>query len=369
MNKLDQNYPVLAILCSEGPLDLDWPELDFARRLLLLAQERKIVAFLTTPSDLDFTNYSAIGYTILSDSEHTWYMQRFPFPQMIYNRVGILVKEEAHSKYSYLFSAFLPTTGNTHVFNCGWLNKWNVYQKLVEASELKVHIPVTEQFSLEKLAIFLKRYRKVYVKPQSGSYGRGIIRVTKWPDVYFCESHTKQGKKHSQLCSNLEEIVKLLLPEESYLVQQGVDLAALAGRVADFRVHLIKSGREGWEVAGAVGRRASLMGVVTHGWCGGSCEPAETLLAQLFLDQASDCFDSLIQAAVAIACYLDTQLPGTLAELGFDIGFDREGQLWLLEVNDRPNHLLLKLVDKQAEERLASLLLDYCWYLVAVDQC
>lgn len=98
--------PLVGILCSAGPLELDWPELDFARRLVLLAQKRKMVAFLTTPRDLDFTDHFAIGYIVKSEAENTWYMEQFPFPRVIYNRVGMLIEDEDQAKYGYLFSEF-----------------------------------------------------------------------------------------------------------------------------------------------------------------------------------------------------------------------------------------------------------------------
>lgn len=357
--------PLVGILCSAGPLELDWPELDFARRLVLLAQKRKMVAFLTTPRDLDFTDHFAIGYIVKSEAENTWYMEQFPFPRVIYNRVGMLIEDEDQAKYGYLFSEFFPAEDKIHIFNCAWLNKWNVYQILRTVAGLKVNIPATDRFTLETLAEFLNRFSRVYIKPQEGSQGKGIIRVTKWPDVYFCEFHTDCGKRRSQVCNDLGQIKELLLPNEDYLVQQGVQLASINGRIVDFRVHVIKNGYGEWEAVAAVGRRAPRQGVMTHGWCGGSYELAEGLMQQLFSDRASAYFSDLNQAALAIARYLDSRLPQALAELGLDLGLDQDGAPWLLEVNERPNRILLRLVDKQAEERLASLLLDYCGYLAA----
>ena len=357
--------PLVGILCSAGPLELDWPELDFARRLVLLAQERGMVAFLTTPRDLDFADCSATGYIIKSEAENTWYMDRFPFPQVIYNRVGTLLEAEAKEKYSHLFAEFLPSEDKMQIFNHAGLNKWNVHQMLTAVSGLKVNIPATEHFSLEILAEFLNQFCRVYVKPQGASHGQGIIRLTKWPDAYFCELHTDFGKRRSQLYDDLSQITGLLLPNVDYLVQQGVQLASINGRIVDFRVHVIKNGQAAWEAVAAVGRCAPRQGVMTHGWCGGSYVLAQGLLEQLFPNQASTYFSGLNQAALAIARCLDSQLPGALAELGLDLGLDREGQPWLLEVNERPNRILLRLVDRQAEERLAALLLDYCTYLAA----
>jgi len=126
----------------------------------------------------------------------------------------------------------------------------------------------------------------------------------------------------------------------------------------------MKNGQAAWEEVAAVD--AAHPGRGNDPWlvrwilCTGS-----GLLEQLFPNQASTYFSGLNQAALAIARCLDSQLPGALAELGLDLGLDREGQPWLLEVNERPNRILLRLVDRQAEERLAALLLDYCTYLAA----
>ncbi len=80
---------------------------------------------------------------------------------------------------------------------------------------------------------------------------------------------------------------------------------------------------------GSSGGRGTLRtqagGVMTHGWCGGSYVLAQGLLEQLFPNQASTYFSGLNQAALAIARCLDSQLPGALAELGLDLGLDREG--------------------------------------------
>ena len=69
--------PLVGILCSP-PLEPDWFELDFARRLV--CWPRNAVWWLFHyPRDLDFADRSATGY-IISQAENTWYMDRFLFP-------------------------------------------------------------------------------------------------------------------------------------------------------------------------------------------------------------------------------------------------------------------------------------------------
>lgn len=69
----------------------------------------------------------------------------------------------------------------------------------------------------------------------------------------------------------------------------------------------------------------------------------------------------IIRSAITIAETLEEQIDGTLGELGLDIGVDRNGRVWLFEVNAKPGrHIFLHPSLREAGRMSAKYITDYC---------
>ena len=63
--------------------------------------------------------------------------------------------------------------------------------------------------------------------------------------------------------------------------------------------------------------------------------------------------------------YLEKTTKRRLVELGLDIAVDRDGRVWILEVNIKPGRSLWRKIDnKEAVDRSIRAPVQYAWYLL-----
>ncbi|MCP3776763.1 hypothetical protein NLX71_26415, partial [Paenibacillus sp. MZ04-78.2] len=61
----------------------------------------------------------------------------------------------------------------------GYATKYNVSKSLLHNEELRGYVPETRLYSKSVLKTMLDKYNMVYVKPNSGTGGKGVMRVEK----------------------------------------------------------------------------------------------------------------------------------------------------------------------------------------------
>lgn len=118
-------------------------------------------------------------------------------------------------------------------------------------------------------------------------------------------------------------------------MQKDVRLATIAGRPTDYRVKVVKeNGR--WVFRAMVGRLARKGLFVTNLCRGGTQMKAAHGIRQSLSPRLVGAkmrqMRNLTQTATRL---LESRFPG-IRQLGYDYGIDRNGQIWILEVNTRP---------------------------------
>ncbi|BCU81722.1 hypothetical protein JIR001_15050 [Polycladomyces abyssicola] len=192
----------------------------------------------------------------------------------------------------------------------------------------------------------LDRYPTVFIKPDKGSRGRGIIRVELRQDGVYevChESTCKQVNKESLM----DEITDMIRPSRSYNIQQGIDLADYKGRPFDIRVFMQKP-KNDWQISGKVIRVAARGQFLTNYHKGGKAATLERVFSRVLgdKDEVLQTQQAIDQISYATAKVLDARFPG-IRQLGLDIALDKADRLWILEVNTSPAYYTFrKLRDK-----------------------
>lgn len=200
---------------------------------------------------------------------------------------------------------------------------------------LRSFLPGTTWYSKENLKKMLEIYPAVFVKPDRGGGGFGIIRIRE-------RSRRRYEVCFRKNCRILEErdlhrtVEKLLFPYRKYLLQEGVDLATVKGRPFDIRVLLQKPG-DGWIISGMVAKVAARDSFVTNHCKGGQPLELQKALKSLRGEgvHPERVIRELEKVSLLTAEVLDARFPG-LKELGIDVGLDRSGKPWIFEVNTRP---------------------------------
>lgn len=269
-----------------------------------------------------------------------WKHRSMPIPDVIYNRIGNRKEENSNSVQHFIHD--VKSRYHCVVFNEKFLNKNEVFEALQQdpasAPMLPESYPVKNTATIKAM---LARHDTVFVKPVTGSLGRGIIRITKQRNGYQC--HINQinivSRSSYSTFSALASALSKRLSKQRFQVQQGLRLIAVHGRPVDFRVLVQRNGKGEWSVTSAVSRVAANHTFVSNLARGGSISRIENAIvnSNLATPYRSKMREKLQFSAIQIAKGIETYIPSHFAELGIDLAIDTQGAIWLLEVNSKPS--------------------------------
>lgn len=215
----------------------------------------------------------------------------------------------------------------------------------LQNAKLRPHVPPTYLFDQNRLSAMLTRYGMVYVKPDSGSQGIGVMRVERKGSTFRYQSgvHVFTFPTFEKLYHSLSHRIGT----KKYLIQQGIHVLRHHGNPFDFRVMIQKNPSGQWECTGTAGRVAHPLKAVTNGSQGGTIYKVSLLIEPKYGSDATDVLlKKMEQLAELTAAQIGRAYPA-MNELGLDIAVDRRLNPWILEVNTRPDPCpFTKLEDK-----------------------
>ena len=323
------------------------------------ARRYGVELFLFEPGGVAQHRRTVTGYVPTSRGELRRVVRKLP--AVVYDRTS--PKKKAPG-------AWLERQG-VRVFNPPVrFDKYDAYQLLRRSWTARGYLPETHLLSdasLEWFARTLKRGAEVFVKPRSGSLGRRVARF-----VPLKEGRCRyQWGERSVTFASARSAWKMLIRQKGskadrYIVQQGIPLAEVSGKRFDLRVPVQRNSEGDWEVAAPRARLAGRLEYVTNVARGGSVEPnVRALYARSLPDHHPDSIARTIEsAALDIASAIARKHP-LMADLGLDMGVDKDGRPWLIEANIRPLRYTVEGVGDWAEAYHAPI--GYASYLLRED--
>jgi hypothetical protein len=318
--------PAVGIIGGRRPEELA-PRLPFLANHLLTVRDGLFVA-----TDLASLSAAAGGGPVKGQwrlGEGGWAEGEFPLPKVLFRRYGA-------APAAALLTA-LQARGalvmNERIFHKEEAARW-----LAADPELRPHLPETVRLAgVSSVLAMLERHPSLFVKPVWGSLAGGILRVRRW------SVETAAGDLIS--CADAETLAAALtplLPRTAGLVQQGLELAGVGGRMIDFRVIVQKNGHGEWQTSGMVARAGEERLFVSNMATGGFPFAVADALALLFGPAPEQVFRRKLELArlgIAAAKALEAGSGLLLGDLGLDMAYDHAGHLWLIEANNRdPDH-------------------------------
>jgi len=194
----------------------------------------------------------------------------------------------------------------------------------------------------------LQTYKTIFLKPNYGSGGSGIIRIRKRTLHSGFEIRSGRYRQYVGFDGLRKYLQRLSKSTKRFIVQRGIKLARYKGRKFDIRVYLQKPEHE-WMISGMVARVAAQKLVVTNHSKGGFARTVDRVLAYLFdgdRSRTNACIREIENLSLTIAPILKRKF-SDLRELGIDIAIDENGRVWFIEANSLPgHHLFTQLPDK-----------------------
>ncbi|WP_053372027.1 YheC/YheD family protein [Paenibacillus sp. FJAT-27812] len=212
-------------------------------------------------------------------------------------------------------------------------NKWTKITALLSHPSIAPHIPPTRRFTEQNLRSMLDMHHMVVMKPVVGAGGHGVMKVTRSGKGYAYTYYT-QTKRFASFAALIGALNKQR-KGRAYLIQKGIHLATVDGRPIDYRVKYVKT-EKGWTIRAMVGRIARKGLFVTNICRGGSLVTAANgigrSLSSAQVDEKKQKMRELTELSTNV---LESKYPG-FAQLGFDYGIDKQGRIWMFEVNTKP---------------------------------
>ena len=268
--------------------------------------------------------------------ENKWIKATLPLPDVIYNRITsrrVEANKELQAKLN-----ILRTHYQIPIFNETFLDKLQVHQLLSKEAKILHMLPETHRFQKSRLRKMLYQYPILYLKPTNGSLGKGIIRLIRRPHQIFYQSSTPNGTVTLTFRSIAECLKKISerIGRQSYLIQRGLNLATYGGRQLDFRVLAQKNNFGTWSITSMVARIANNHHIVSNLASGGTIRKASEVIKELNLP-VKPSIRQMKLTALTITRTFEKLAKGHFAELGIDLALDKNGKIWLIEINSKPS--------------------------------
>ncbi|WP_168735539.1 YheC/YheD family protein [Cohnella fermenti] len=228
-------------------------------------------------------------------------------------------------------------------------SKWGKTRVILRSRQLASHVPETRPMNRASLKAMLGKYGMVYVKPDIGARGIGVMKVAKGKRGYMVHYGTvrKRLPSFNAAC----KWIKGHRRKRNYLVQRGIVMVRLGGRPLDFRVMIQRNERRRWEVTGTLARVASPGKPVTNGSQGGTIYPSKRILNKVAGRAAAPVLLNRFRTlARRSAARLAIRYP-ELNELGLDVALDTKRRYWILEINTAPDAKPFVLLDDRSAIR------------------
>ena len=356
--------PVVAILTVHDPVRLFRGNRQNFQEIIKTGTELGYLVYVVTARDLKLKSPYIRGF-VPGSQPHSWEQKQLPLPRVIYNRIPYREDEIKPAVRRKIIECLRHP--NIQLYNPFFFNKWQLFGWLNKSKLTRRWAPATKKLKgISSLQEMLQRSSYLYLKPEEGKAGQGIMRLKYQKNKPLPYRLQIQNDKNSTTYKSatlgrLWERVSRETEACSYLIQQGIELASLRGRPFDLRILVQKSEVGLWSVTGIGARMAGIHSITTHVPRGGTIEDPEKLLPSLFgIEETEAILNKVKQAAAQIARQIERGSGYSLGEMSMDLGLDTKGELWFFEANSRPMKFDEPAIRKQSLERI----FDYCGYLI-----
>ncbi|WP_458414436.1 YheC/YheD family protein [Schinkia sp. CFF1] len=337
-------------------------ELTFFSEIAKRATALAIEVFCFSPGDIDPITEHVHGKKF-NPALNDWNDATFSIPTYIYDRC-FYSSEADLKKYAPIVN-WLKNRRDKIFIGHGLPNKWKIHNALSSHPLLKYYIPeTTKAENPEDIFKALNKQKKILLKPENGSQGRGIILLMVKGKQIELQTHRHKNliQKIFSKKERLEGWLKQLLRAHPYLIQEYFPLMDEDTRPFDIRILMQKSKDNRWHELGRGIRKGQNGHFISNLHGGGEALDFEEWLKSVNPTQRELLLDDLHTILTQLPQVLEQNF-GPLFELGIDIGFAKDGSIWILDTNSKPGHKTILQTNPGVENALYRAPLEYCRHL------
>lgn len=287
-------------------------------------------------AQIDWLNHTTRAW--VCEEGRKWTYREVPLPDIFYDR-GVHFRETEKPLVKYVRSQFQGHHSQVHCINSkDYLGKWEVHQLLSSHPEVKTFLPDTVRYTgIADVERMLQHYPRVFLKSFYGSCGTEImvIHLTS-KGTYRCRTAYKRSTVPS--LGKLKALIEDFFDDKKLVIQQGLPLLQYQGSYLDMRILLQKNSRGEWCVTYNLVRIGNGDSPMTNVHLNGRAvlfmEIMPVILGSESEALAKDL--ELRNAALIIARCIEQEY-GSFGEIGMDLALDRNGCVWMLEANAKPD--------------------------------
>lgn len=326
-----ESRPVIGILTVPGSND--------GLRPLFRENERfGNLLYRFSPHDILFRERQIRGYMLTRRG--AWKRGTFPWPDVVIDK-SLGGEEQIYQsiRRKSIFRFLEAQIGG----------KWEIHRTLWRVKELRPFLPETYSYSSHTFKRMLRKYPVLYVKPTDGTWGLGILKIQRVKGGYLVVARD-MGKGIPRLRIPENKIlpwVNRWVGHSPFVIQQGLDLTLLPGKVMDMRVLIQKNGQGQWSITGQGMRIGGKKSPISNLHGGGRGRSVKSILGRIFgSNRVNHLLHQSHQVSHAIAHTIEKKY-GRMMELGLDFGIDTKGRLWIIEVNDMPGRTIFRHMGRE----------------------
>ncbi|WP_047153118.1 YheC/YheD family endospore coat-associated protein [Aneurinibacillus tyrosinisolvens] len=303
----------------------------------------EVVVF--SPRDSDEGSGHVCGF-IYNESNKRWKPARTRLPDIVYDRFSNMAPSALQEYAAYRQGSIL------HYINNRFVHKWNAHNYFQQNEEIKRYLPETVKVEKGRLGHLIAKHDSLYAKPANGSGGKGILRIRRKKEKLELIGRNKNGDIVERVLYSIPAAERYLLRwcqdyDRTFILQQGLSLSLQPGYIYDSRVLVQKNINNEWKLTGIVGKKSPDQLVTSNLQGGGEAVDFHHMLSGRFTPAGiQEITRQVKKLSLLIPPYIEQSFGG-FVEFGLDIGIDTQGQVWLIEVNTKPNRELFRLANKR----------------------
>ncbi|MFC1653906.1 YheC/YheD family protein [Patescibacteria group bacterium] len=323
------------------------------------------VLYAFSPTTIDWTAHTVKAYFPQNLGEDNWKKVAWkeveiPLPEIYWNRHFSKTTDQRRSSKAAkrrlrVDLGIEPANPINLGATIGSKNRFQEFLK--EHPELSRFSPESNKLqSPTTIEQMLSRHDSVYVKPAFGTKGRGIVKAWKKDDTYHF-SYTKGDDVVEGTAKSARELIEKsgIKTKKTYIVQQGLELARVDGKIFDVRILPQKADGKNWTITGMAARvAADEKSITSNLHTGGKAEKVRPVLEGIFpKDEARRIIRDLEKAASSLGKALDRHVKKPILEIGVDVGIDVNGNVWIIEANPMPGRGVFLDTEEKEKRRAA----------------